>query len=123
MNYDKIISVHFEFHGINFHFEPSLKTVKVHRFVFYYCYHHEQTLCFISGKSIFWSEKKCLIASCQANREPFTYNVICGIRLKKTSTAFTMSIQDSSSNMQEQLSWGYENTPLHIVPTLRLLLD
>ena len=77
----------------------------------------------IRKKHFLVREKKCLIASCQANREPFTYNVICGIRLKKTSTAFTMSIQDSSSNMQEQFSWGYENTPLHIAPTLRLLLE
>ena len=66
------------------------------------------------------------VFDCQLSSESRTlhlYNVICGIRLKKTSTAFTMSIQDSSSNMQEQLSWGYENTPLHIVPTLRLLLE
>ena len=52
-------------------------------------------------------QQKCLIATCQANREPFTYNLICCIRLKrKTCFSYLQASTLSLSYMQRIILMG-----------------
>ena len=68
-------------------------------------------------------QQKCLIATCQANREPFTYNLICCTRSKKKNMLPIYKLQlYLYHTCKELFSWGYENILYYLYYDISMVL-